>query len=176
MATSNPATSAVSVPSRETYAASLIKRAQSDPAALRTLLSEASQSLGYVDFLSAFATRSKTTLAALASRLSDDDVKWLKRNLPKDAPQRAAIIGALRSVSATPKVELFPIGTRTFKDGSTNSKPQLKISVSGAGRFWEVHESAWWAAFLAIVDSPDAIAVVRQFCADSAIADDDSES
>lgn len=163
-------TAAPTVPSREQFIATIAKRAgNGDAAALATLTSERAQSLAFSALLTSICQKQKTTLATLVSALSDDDVTWLKKTLPKDSPQHAALTAALKEArrNAAPVVTVFQAGERSFKDGSTNANAQLRVNVSGVTRFSEVHESAWWSCLLTVIDHPATLEAIRQFVSDN---------
>lgn len=168
MNTQNTQTAAV--PSRASFIATIAKRAaNNDAAALATLTSEKAQALAFSALLTGFCQKQKTTLAAVVSALSDDDCAWLKKTLPKDSPQHAALTAALKEArrNAAPSVTVFQAGERTFKDGSNNANAQLRVNVSGVTRFSEVHESAWWHCLLTVIEHPETLAAIRQFVADN---------
>ena len=168
MNTQNTTTAATAVPSRASFIATIAKRAaNNDAAALATLTSEKAQALAFSALLTSICQKQKTTLSTLVSALSDDDVTWLRKTLPKDSPQHAALTAALKEArrNAAPAVTVFQVGERSFKDGSTNANAQLRIVVAGTTRFAEVHESAWWSCLLSVIDHPETLAAIRSFVA-----------
>ncbi len=151
---------------RESFTQILVKKASAgDIAALKVLTNEKAQALGFAELLLSAATAGKITLSAILADTDPEAIDWALKQLPKDSPQRASIVDARKSTSSAPRLEHFAAGAYGYKDGSKNPAPMLRVSLKGATRFSENHQHQWWGAFLALIDSPEAIATIRAFVA-----------
>jgi len=168
MNTKNTTTPAAvpAVPSLEQFTLSLTTRAAKDPAALAMLcdITGRARLAGYTELLQSFATRTKTTLATILTGVSEDDIEALKKTLPKDSPQRAAIVEALKSIPTAPTTAIVPAGSKQYKDGTSNAETQLTVTLKGTS-FRENHGAAWWRAFLTVIDDDQTIQTIREFIA-----------
>jgi hypothetical protein len=162
--TSTTAAIVPTVPSLEQFTLSLTTRAAKDPAVLAMLcdITGRARLAGYTELLQSFATRTKTTLAVILTGVSEDDIDALKRTLPKDSPQRAAIVEALKSIPTAPTTAIVPAGSKQYKDGTSNAETQLTVTLKGTS-FRETHGAAWWRAFLTVIDHPETLEAIRQF-------------
>jgi hypothetical protein len=163
--TNTTTTAAVpTVPSLEQFTLSLTTRAAKDPAALAMLcdITGRARLAGYTELLQSFATRTKTTLSVILTGVSEDDIDALKRTLPKDSPQRAAIVEALKSIPTAPTTTIVPAGSKTYKDGTSNAETQLTVTLKGTS-FRENHGAAWWKAFLTVIEHSETMDEVRHF-------------
>lgn len=152
------------VPSIEQFTLSLTKRADKDAAALAMLVDITGRArlAGYTELLQSFATRTKTTLAVILTGVSESDIETLKKTLPKDSPQRAAIMEAVKAIPTAPTTAIVPAGTKQFKDGTSNAETQLTVSLKGSS-FRENHGAAWWRAFLTVIEHPETLDTIRDF-------------
>jgi hypothetical protein len=167
MNTKTTTTAAIpTVPSLEQFTLSLTTRAAKDPAALAMLcdITGRARLAGYTELLQSFATRTKTTLAVILTGVSEDDIDALKRTLPKDSPQRAAIVEALKSIPTAPTTTIVPAGSKQYKDGTSNAETQLTVTLKGTS-FRENHGAAWWRAFLIVTEDDQTIQTIREFTA-----------
>ena len=151
---------------RESFVASLAKRAASgDAAALSLLIHPKSQDLAFVEFLQTIATKTKTPFLDVLQRVNPDDLDALQKSLPKDSPQRAMIATALKSIPVAPTIKLTGAGEKTFADGTQNAHDLLCVSLKGDTRFSESHASAWWRAFLTVTEHEPTMESIRAFIA-----------
>ena len=164
MNTKTTTTAAPTVPSIEQFTTGLVARAAKEPAAMAMLLDTTGRArlAGYAELLQSFATRTKTTLAVILTGVSESDIDTLKKTLPKDSPQRAAILEALKAIPTSPTTAIIPAGTKTYKDGTSNAETQLTVSLKGSS-FRENHGAAWWKAFLTVIEHPETLDTIRDF-------------
>lgn len=164
--TSTAATTEQVVPSIEQFTTGLVARAAKEPAAMAMLLDTTGRARlsKYAEMLQSLATRTKTTLSTILANVSESDIDLLKKTLPKDSPQRAAIMEALKSIPTAPTTAIIPAGTKTYKDGTSNAETQLTVSLKGSS-FRENHGAAWWRAFLTVIEHPETLDTIRDFVA-----------
>ena len=99
-----------------------------DIGAIALLGSPSALAMDYVEFAERQARNHKALFVDVIGSLDADDLESLRKNLPKDSPERAKYLAAMKNViSEQPtEFELFPTGTLTI--GKEQSKCAMIVT------------------------------------------------
>ena len=123
-------TTAANMITRESFIASLAKRAgNGDAAALAILVDQKAQVINFCDFLQTIAAKTKRPLGAVLATVEPESLEWLTKSLPKDSPQSTAIKAALQSSRASLPLSIEYHAPGTTQVGFGNNKTPNDIPL-----------------------------------------------
>lgn len=162
-------TTAVTMITRESFIASLAKRAgNGDAAALAILVDQKSQVINFCDFLQTIASKTKRTLGAVLATVEPESLEWLTKSLPKDSPQSTAIKAALLTSRASLplSIEYHAPGTTQVGFGSNktpNDTPLITVKGydSEGKSISEKKGVRFWSLVVRIADDATALEQLR---------------